>query len=126
MYAKEIREKTGISRDTLRHYVQMQLLVPKKDPKNGYLSYNKKDLETLFFILRAKNLGFSLEEIRMIEQRIVQAPCPHQSILPDLHKNLLSVEEKIRDLKVIQNSLQTIIQTFERKNCAKKPSSFVL
>ncbi len=96
MYSKEIREKTGVSRDTLRHYVEIELLKPERDERNDYLIYSKKDLETLSFILRAKNIGFSLEEIREIEDKISEATCPHQSILPDLYKKLDSVKEKLR------------------------------
>ncbi len=126
MYSKEIREKTGVSRDTLRHYVEIGLLNPERDTKNDYLIYDQKDFETLSFILRAKKLGFSLEEIREIEERISEATCPHQSILPDLYKKLDSVHEKIKDLKLIEKRFKNIILDFEKKNCEDNPSEFEL
>lgn len=126
MYNKEIRKKTGVSRDTLRHYVEIGLLNPQRDENNGYLIYSEKDLETLSFILKAKNLGFSLEEIREIEDKIEEATCPHQSILPNLYKKLDSVKEKIRDLKSIEKYLKNVVSDFENKDCRKKPSDFEL
>lgn len=126
MYSKEIREKTGVSRDTLRHYVEIGLLKPDKDPKNEYLIYSEKDLETLNFILQAKNLGFSLEEIGDIENKISEAICPHQSILPDLYKKLDSVQEKIKTLKIIEKHFKKIITDFKKKDCRKEPSKLEL
>jgi len=124
MYSKEIREKTGVSRDTLRHYVDIGLLTPERNHHNDYLVYSDKDFETLSFVLRAKNLGFSLEEIRDIEKKVSLATCPHRSILPALQKNLSSVHQKISDLKTIEKHLKSLITDFEKRNCEKKPTEF--
>lgn len=124
MYSKELRTKTGVSRDTLRHYVSIGLLRPTRNAANDYLVYDQKDLETLSFIVRAKNLGFSLEEIKKIEKRISHATCPHRSILPALQKNLVSVAQKIKDLKVIEQHLNSLVQDFERRDCSQSPTHF--
>ncbi len=124
MYSKEIRDKTGVSRDTLRHYVNIGLLYPTRNDNNNYMIYSDQDFKTLLFILRAKNLGFSLEEIKEIEKRISSTTCPHQSILPDLQKNLKSVLQKIEDLTEIKKHLQKLINDFGKRDCEKKPTKF--
>lgn len=126
MYSKELREKTGVSRDTLRHYVDIGLLTPIRDNHNNYLIYSKEDFKILSFVLRAKNLGFSLEEIKEIEKRISSSTCQHKSILPYLQKNLSVVQQKIIDLKLIEKHLEKIINDFKKRNCVRKPTKFEL
>ena len=126
MYAKALRDATGVSRDTLRHYVAIGLLTPTRDPKNDYLVYSDEDHRTLDFVLRAKNLGFTLEEIKRISKRLSTAECPHQSILPSLRNNLAVVHDKIADLQVIEQHLQDLITDFTDRDCHTRPTKFNL
>jgi DNA-binding transcriptional MerR regulator len=50
---------------TLRHYDKLGLLAPKEvDEWTHYRYYHVSQMQQLNAILRLKNLGFSLEEIR--------------------------------------------------------------
>lgn len=59
-----LAEQAGVSVDTLRHYEREGLLAPERRSPAGYRAYGSGSLERLQFILRAKELGFSLQEIR--------------------------------------------------------------
>ena len=125
MHSKELRKNTNISRDTLRYYISIGLLTPKRNEANGYHVYDEKDVETLLFILNAKNLGFSLKEIQELQKRIASVTCPHQSILPALQKNLSTIQQKITDLKSIEKHLKKLVLDFKQRNCKKKkPTKF--
>ena len=53
-----------IGRNTLRLYEEMGLLTNLKRTQAGYRQYTQQHLEELKFIIDAKNVGFSLKEIK--------------------------------------------------------------
>ena len=124
MYSINLQKKLGISRDTLRHYVALGLLHPQRNPKNGYLEYSPEDENGVEFILQAKELGFTLQNIKELRDKVRDANCPHQSILPDLEKNLILVQEKILGLQELGRSLEKIIKNFAKKDCSLKRTQF--
>ncbi len=59
----EAAERTGIPAKTIRFYEQIGLMSPAERLENRYRSYTQRDLQTLPFIRRARNLGFSVKEV---------------------------------------------------------------
>lgn len=64
MNAKEVTKMTGVSVRTLHHYDQIGLLMPDRDPDNGYRVYSDEDLDRLQQILFFKACGFPLAQIK--------------------------------------------------------------
>jgi len=60
----EVRERTGLSADTLRYYEKINLLPNVSRNTSGVRQYDDKDLSRLNFIKRAQRMDFSLEEIK--------------------------------------------------------------
>jgi Cu(I)-responsive transcriptional regulator len=57
---------SGISERMIRHYEKIGLLPLAARRDSGYRDYGQHDLHTLSFIGRARDLGFSIEEIRRL------------------------------------------------------------
>ncbi|WP_322151283.1 MerR family transcriptional regulator [Paratractidigestivibacter sp.] len=60
---KEMREKLGISRDTLRFYEQKGIIEPEVDPQNGYRYYDDWQVNLLWDCKQYQAMGFSLAEV---------------------------------------------------------------
>lgn len=59
----EVSERSGISPKMVRHYEQLGLLPRIARSDAGYRRYGARELHTLRFIRRARDLGFSIAEI---------------------------------------------------------------
>ncbi len=60
----ELAKKAGVNKETIRFYEKKGLLQDPVRTDGGYRQYLQKDLERLVFISNAKELGFSLAEIK--------------------------------------------------------------
>jgi MerR family mercuric resistance operon transcriptional regulator len=59
----QMARKAGVNIETLRYYERKGLIVASRS-ENGYRRYSEAALDRLRFICRAKEAGFTLEEIR--------------------------------------------------------------
>ncbi|MEO7323574.1 MAG: MerR family transcriptional regulator, partial [Dokdonella sp.] len=60
----EIAKRAGVGIDTVRYYERSDLLPRPTRRASGYREYEVSDVRRLRFIRRAKEIGFSLDEIR--------------------------------------------------------------
>ncbi|WP_274309012.1 MerR family transcriptional regulator [Solibacillus daqui] len=60
----EFAERTGISKDTIRYYEKIGLLHP--EIKNKHRDYNNNEIILIETIIKLKQTGFSLLEIKML------------------------------------------------------------
>ena len=68
MKTKQVTQLTGLTKDTIRFYEKEQLIPPPSRDVNRYRIYSEKTVEQLNMITMAKNLGFTLKEIKDLTQ----------------------------------------------------------
>lgn len=56
-------KQSGVSQRMIRHYEGIGLIAKAARRDSGYRDYDAKDIHTLRFIGRARDLGFPIEEI---------------------------------------------------------------
>ena len=64
----ELARRAGVSAPTLRYYEEVGLLRPAVRSEAGYRLYGPEALGRIGFIQRAKALGLTLREIRLLVQ----------------------------------------------------------
>jgi MerR family Zn(II)-responsive transcriptional regulator of zntA len=107
----EFARKLGVSTDTLRYYEKHGLLTPSSRSESGYRVYTDTDIKQMSFILRAKNVGFSLSEINELLQIKIhkdQHSC-HEVKEMTLQKRDL-VAQRIEELTRFYDSLSLLAQ----------------
>lgn len=57
---------SGISKRMIRHYEKIGLIWPAARRDSGYRDYDEREIHTLRFIGRARDLGFPIEDIRQL------------------------------------------------------------
>jgi len=62
----EASKCSGVSERMIRHYERIGLIPPAARRDSGYRDYDERDVHTLRFIGRARDLGFPIDEIRQL------------------------------------------------------------
>ena len=101
MTIKELEERTGMTRANIRYYEQEGLLVPARK-ENGYRSYSEEDCEDLLKIKLLRQLQFSLQEIRDLQDgtlSLTQAMEGRSAVLEGESSALLSARDVCRTIE---------------------------
>ena len=78
MRVNQLAKTLGVTPDTVRFYTRIKVLQPKKSKGNGYREYSEKDISRLKFVLSARQLGFTVDDIQEILAQAdkKESPCP--------------------------------------------------
>jgi len=118
MTVSQLAKRLNISADTIRHYVRAGLLNPKRDPDNGYKRFSEGDIKRLQFILQAKTLGFSLQDIQLIMDQSSHGESPCPQVRDIMAKRLLEIEQKIASMQSTYKLMQDAMAQWQNQpNC---------
>jgi MerR family mercuric resistance operon transcriptional regulator len=112
----EVAKLSGIGIETIRFYEREGLLLEPERRPSGYRQYDESTVERLEYIRRAKELGFTLAEIRELMELsfVSQTCCDH--IRQRAETKITDIESKIRNLQQMKRSLGKIVQRCRNKN----------
>ena len=105
----------GVHLETVRYYERIGLMPAPGRTGSGYRSYGAEHLRRLSFIRRARELGFSIEEIRALLAMAEpgNASCAEVRALTMAH--LDEVRAKISDLRRLERILATTVEMCSRE-----------
>lgn len=137
----EVTKLSGVSRRTLRYYDEIGLLPPSAIKESGYRQYDDESLLRLWHILFYKELGLSLDEIRVLldssketEKKLLQK---HKQTLLEkqsqLHQMTLSIDHILNDEFDVsmlrdfdKNKIEAIKKKYAKKSCEQLESEDAL
>ncbi|MBN1377627.1 MAG: MerR family DNA-binding protein [Gammaproteobacteria bacterium] len=119
MKVNQLAKATGVSADTVRHYVRLGLIRAVRDPQNGYRFFPASCVQRLKFIKTAQQLGFKLQDIQLIFADAEQgdSPCPRVRELIAAHIEESAV--RIRELRALQARMQEALLRWDRMSDGK-------
>lgn len=105
----QLARETGTKVETIRFYEKSGLLPAPARTEGNYRSYDTAHLNRLSFIRRARDLGFSLDQVRTLlalsDDR--DRSCAAVDKIAKEHRD--EVERKIADLQSLKNELDRMI-----------------
>ncbi|MFZ0663824.1 MAG: heavy metal-responsive transcriptional regulator [Acidobacteriaceae bacterium] len=110
----QLAKRAQINLETVRFYEQEGLLAAPSRTASGYRKFAEDEVGRLAFVKRAKNLGFSLKEIRelLVFQDEHADACAEVREL--LKKKLAVVHEKQSELEKLEVHLRSALRKCNR------------
>jgi Cu(I)-responsive transcriptional regulator len=100
---------TGTKVETIRWYESVGLLPAPGRTAGNYRAYDAAHLNRLSFVRRARDLGFSLEQIRALLDLAEQRERSCEAVDAIAREHLEEVERKIADLQALRRELDSLI-----------------
>lgn len=115
-FTSDLTSILGIGRNTLRLYEEMGLLNGMKRTLAGYREYTEQHLKNLKFILAAKEVGFTLNEIKSLLAVIsAQRKMTCGSMSQEISKKVKEVDDEIKLLNNKKDFLNKFLSTCSSK-----------
>ncbi len=104
-----LAERTGTKVETIRFYEKCGLLPKPSRTAGNYRAYAPAHLSRLSFIRRARDLGFSLDQIRALLDLSDDRDRPCEAVDAIAKEHLAEVDRKIADLRALRRELDSMI-----------------
>jgi MerR family transcriptional regulator, mercuric resistance operon regulatory protein len=101
----ELSGMTGVNIETIRYYERIKMLPAPRRSGNGRRVYGPTDVRALAFIRRARELGFSLEEIRALLRLGGPGKASCGEVREIAARHLGDIRSKIGDLRKLERLL---------------------
>lgn len=106
----ELARLTGVKAESIRYYEREGVLPePERTGPGRYRRYGQSDVERLRFIRRARDLGFSLDEVREMLALAGHPEQPCDDVDRIARARLAQVEAKIEQLVALRAELRRVI-----------------
>jgi len=103
----ELARRTGCNLETIRYYEKTGMMPDPPRTASGYRVYDDTHVSRLRFILRARELGFSIEQIRGLLGLVDGGTQTCAEVKDRTEQHLADVRTKIADLRRIEKVLAT-------------------
>ena len=113
-------EVSGVSAKMIRHYESIGLLPAAGRTVAGYRIYRERDIHTLRFIRRARDLGFSMKEIGGLLNLWQNRRRASADVKKLATKQLQLLDERIQELQSMRKTLVNLVShchSDERPEC---------
>ncbi|MFW7382237.1 MAG: MerR family transcriptional regulator [Oligoflexus sp.] len=119
----KLAKKVGVGVETIRFYEREGLLPrPTLVGGSGYRQYAPENIQRLSFIRQAKDLGFSLKEIKELLSLRVTTKANCGAVKLKAERKIEDIEKKISDLNAIKSALESLVlQCDEKKTTSNCP-----
>ncbi len=109
MQIGQLAQQAGVAIDTVRYYERQGLLPPPQRRASGYRQYGDQDVTRLRFIRRAKDLGFTLQEIQDLLALSSNSQADRGDVRSLAQRRLSDIEHKLRELAAMRDALAQLV-----------------
>ena len=105
-----LSDRSSVNIETVRYYERVGLLAKPARSAGGYRLYRPADAERLCFIRRARELGFSLDEVRRLLDLADQKSQSCRRVHAIAAEHLKEVRAKLADLRRMERVLGVMVK----------------
>lgn len=105
----QLAKKTCVNPETIRYYEKLGLLPKAVRTDSGYRLFSEEDVKRIKFVKRAKELGFTLKEIKELLELRFDSSGSCSEVREFAEEKLKDIEQKIKDLENIKQVLKELI-----------------
>ena len=105
----ELAQATGTKAETIRYYEREGILPYADRTDSNYRDYSKDHLATLTFVRRARELGFSMAQVRELLALSDRDDKPCQDVDRLARSQIDVVQRKIDDLTAMRDELSRML-----------------
>ncbi|SLN14013.1 HTH-type transcriptional regulator HmrR [Pseudoruegeria aquimaris] len=106
----EVASRSGLPPKTIRYYEDIGLVRPQRG-SNGYRAFRETDLHKLIFLGRARALGFSIEDCRVLLSLYEDESRESAQVKAIAQQHLSAIEEKITQLQAMHATLSHLVNS---------------
>jgi MerR family copper efflux transcriptional regulator len=106
MNISEAAIQSGLPAKTIRYYEEIGLVAPATRRANGYRDYAERDVHTLKFLSRARDLGFSVEDCRALATLYTDRHRKSADVKALARARIEDIDRKVAELKAMRRTLQ--------------------
>jgi DNA-binding transcriptional MerR regulator len=103
---EQLGQATGTKIETVRYYEKIGLLPEPRRTAGNYRLYAAEHLQRLGFIRRARDLGFSIEDVRELLKLAAHGEQPCEEVDQLVARHLQATERKIEALTRLRRELR--------------------
>ncbi|MDO8343622.1 MAG: helix-turn-helix domain-containing protein [Cellvibrio sp.] len=118
----DFSKATGCAIETIRYYERAGIISKPPRSSGGHRLYNQTNVQQLRFVLKARQMGFSLAEVKELLNLATDEQQPCQEVLDMADRNLEAIQRKIDQLSGFKQELQGLSRTC-KTCCAGKASA---
>lgn len=102
-------QRANVSSKMVRHYESLGLLPTVVRTDSGYRQYTEKEVHTLRFIKRARDLGFSMPEIAELLKLWQNKRRSSESVKRIAAVHVADLDQRIMELTAMKRTLETLV-----------------
>lgn len=107
----QVAREAGVGVETVRFYEREGLLDQPARRDSGYRQYDDEAVSRLRFIRRAKDLGFTLKEVKELFELSRDPEATPADVRARAEAKVADIEERVRDLLRIQEALRGLVNS---------------
>lgn len=114
-------EQSGVSAKMIRHYESLGLIRKPRRTLANYRVYAPDDLHVLRFVRRARDLGFSIPEIKGLLGLWQNKRRESRQVKRLAQEHVDALDRKIEEMKSMRDTLQKLVRHCHGDQCPDCP-----
>jgi MerR family copper efflux transcriptional regulator len=99
---------SGVSAKMIRHYESIGLIDAARRTDSGYRLYSDQDVHVLRFVHRARELGFSLEQIGVLLSLWQDKSRASADVRALARSHITALDRKIAEMQAMRRTLESL------------------